>query len=218
MKEASAASKKLQNWLNGKSDEDDEKDADEGDKLEIDFETKVYKTRAFEGHAEKDRMQAAADYSDRWFVSKGASFNVFYICLAGGATPCCTLIEAKAWDTLWTDPLHTKQRWYCKQCRAKYKTKFGVLVEIVCDLRGFYCKAELPPVDLMDAKWMKVQEDYKQYDTPEALLDALPTVKPIAAERLFKKTPYEGHFAFDKHTLDELEVLDWSQLYNLRKQ
>jgi hypothetical protein len=218
---ASLASQKLQNWLNGKQEDnkDDEEDAKQGDKLEIDFETKYYKMRSFEGHEQQRAMQLAADYSDQWFSSSGASFNCYYICTAGGGVwPCCTLIESMAWDRLHDDPAHTGQRWYCKKCRAKYKTKYGLLCEIIVDKKGFYCKAELPPMAMLDAKFMKIQEDYHQYDTPEALLAALPKVKPLAVDRLFMKTGIDGHYSFDKGLLDELETLNWMQLFNLRKQ
>ena len=77
------------------------------------------------------------------------------------------------------DPEATGQRWYCKCCTAGYAVKFGMLVEIIMDNIALYCKSELPPNHVYDAKMMKIQEDFKEYDTPKDLLDALPKISPL---------------------------------------
>ena len=59
------------------------------------------------------------------------------------------------------------QRWYCKRCTAKYKTKFGVLVEMINNDLACYCRGELPPFDIQVAKMMQIEEDFKQFTTPK---------------------------------------------------
>ena len=91
------------------------------------------------------------DYSDQWFkLQKGeGAFNVFYICCAGGAEwPCNTVIESQLWDRLQDELQASRQRWYCKCCSARYRTKFGVMVEIVIKGQPMYCHSELPPRDV----------------------------------------------------------------------
>ena len=76
MQAAAKAADKLQKWLKGASDnEDDEKDAEEGDDLEIIFEETLYKERAFASHANAPAMRRAADYSDQWFVARAVSYT-----------------------------------------------------------------------------------------------------------------------------------------------
>ena len=129
--------------------------------------------------------------------------------------PCNTVIEAMAWDRLKDDLEATGQRWYCKICTAKYKTKFGVLVEMINGNQACYCMAELPPADIQDAKMLKIEETFKQFTTPQELLDALPKIKPLARGEFLKPTAHEGHYAFNATMMAGLEMMNWSQLYNM---
>ena len=62
-------------------------------------------------------FRRAADYTDNWFSTPNTQFNVYYVCMSGGAEwPCCTVILTKDWARLHDDPLATKQKWYCKVC------------------------------------------------------------------------------------------------------
>eukprot|EP00974_Lingulodinium_polyedra_P119752 11172352-Lingulodinium_polyedra.AAC.1 len=61
---------------------------------------------------------------------------MFYVCL-GKTGPdwedprCKTAIASAAiWDRLRDDPLAVGQRWYCKRCPTRYKTSFGIVVEL----------------------------------------------------------------------------------------
>jgi hypothetical protein len=75
--------------------------------------------------------------------------------------------------------------------------------------------ASLPPFDIQDAKLMKIAEDFAEYKTPEALLAALPKVKPIARGTLFQPTKHEGHWKFDGGLFSTIPKFEWHQLYNL---
>jgi hypothetical protein len=223
MEAALKAADKLQKWIdNGGTftadgiQEEDEEDAKIGDQLEIDFEETLYKQRAFADHATPHLMRNAADYSDRWFKDGIREFRVYYICVAGHATtPCNTVIEAMAWDRLKTEMEATGQRWYCKMCHAKYKTKYGVLVEMINGKQACYCKGEIPPFDLQDAKLMAIEKHFIQFKTPADLLAALPTIKPLARGDFLKQTSYDGHYTFNAEMMEGLESMNWSQLYNM---
>jgi hypothetical protein len=160
-------------------------------------------------------MRNAADYSDRWFKDGIREFRVYYICVAGGAHPCNTVIEAMAWDRFKKELEATGQRWYCKMCYAKYKTKYGVLVEMINGKQACYCLGAIPPFDISDAKLMAIQQQFSQYSTPAELLAALPTIKPLARGDFLKETSYEGHYTFNAEMMVGLETMNWSQLYNM---
>jgi len=165
------AAKGLQKWLDDcaspASPADDEKDAKQGDELEIIFEKTLYKQRAFADHETPHLMRNAADYSDQWLKEGKTSLSMFYICSAGGTEwQCNTVVGAQAWKPLKKELEATKQQWYCKMCRTRWKIAFGVLVEIINGPQAFYSKAEVSPFDLQDSKYMKIEEDYRQYATP----------------------------------------------------
>ena len=106
--------------------------------------------------------------------------NVFYVCCAGGAErPCNTVIESQLWDRLKDELQASGQRCYCKCCKARYKTKFGVMVQIVIKGQATYCRAELPPCNIEDAKFVMMEKDFQEHKTPEALLSALPMIAPL---------------------------------------
>ena len=213
----------MQRYLKGEpSTDDDEKDAELADILEITFEETVYKERAFVSYDPKARelMKNAADYSDQRFQrkDKNVAFHVYYVCKAGATLwPCSALIESLAWDRLRADPAATKQRWYCKQCYSRYKAKYGVCVEIVMNNRAFYSLAELPPFDLQDAKLMMIEENYQEHKTPEALLAALPRIKPLDRSAFLTPTQHDGHYKFDGEMLKTIPTFEWNQLYNLNR-
>ena len=187
-----------------------------GDEAEMNFEETLYKQRAFADHATPHLMRNAAVYSDRWFKEGVKEFRVYYVCLAGGtAWPCNTVIEFMAWDRLKDELEATGQRWYCKCCKAKYKTKYGVLCEMINGNQACYCLADLPPNDVQYAKLMQIQKDFKQFNTPAELLAALPSINPLARGDFLQATVHAGHFKFNKPMMEGLETLTWSQLYNM---
>ena len=220
MDEAVEAAKKFQIWMNGKpADDDDEADAACGDKLEILLEDAVYKERSFATKENPVAMRLAADYSDQWFKHCKGEFNVYYVCMAGGsANLCCTLIESMAWDRFKDQLEATGQRWYCKVCGAKYMTRFGVLCEIVTGGKALYCRAELPPHDMQDAKCMMIEQRFHAAQTPQELLDSLPKVSPMERGYFFHEAPgLAGHYRCNSLIFLDLPKLDWNQLYNLAR-
>ena len=113
------------------------------------------------GSEEHRGFTQVAQYSDEWVCNKNkngdvlSAFRSFYICLAGGDFPCCTVIPMKTWGgTLRTDdPFAFNSRWYCV-CKARYKAQFGMIIEIEVEGKFYYVKAELPPGNLMNLKAM----------------------------------------------------------------
>ena len=65
---------------------------------------------------------------------------------------------------------------------AKYKTRFGMLVELIYKGSAHYTRAPIPPQHLQDAKFMAVQERFKaalaSMTTAQQLYDAVPRAHP----------------------------------------
>ena len=89
------------------------------------FYEKAHKWRAFKDNEDRIGMCKAADYHDTWFITEVAAVNVNYICRAGGAWPCRLVTLSSWWQEKHTDPLATKQKWYCPAFEARSQTKWG---------------------------------------------------------------------------------------------
>jgi len=161
-------------------------------------------------------MRNAAAYSDRWFKDERREIRMYYICLSGGTQwPCNTVIESKAWARLNEDMEAIGQRWYCPICKGRYKPKYGVLVELINSNFACYFRGEVPPYDIQDARMMHVEEDFKQFTTPQELLNALPNPKPLARGDFLTETSFEGCYTFNVEMMAGIEFIDWSQFYNM---
>ena len=139
------------------------------------------------------------------------------MCLAGGAAyPCGHTIRSDVWDRLHQNMSATGQRWYCSVCKARYKTAWGVICEIVMPERSLYSTADIPPHSIEDAKRMCVERRFKHARTPQELLDMLPRAKPFDNGAFLQPKPnLEGVYKFDVALFRTVEKLDWNQLYNL---
>ena len=178
------------------------------------------KWRAF---ASKGEQQAAycraADYANEWFGTLEQKLRVYYVCRAGAAEwPCDTLILSKQWHRIHEDPLAPKQRWYCEECHAKYKTRYGVVCELqMGDGNLRYCSAEIPAQGIMEAKFMSVEHIQGPVQTPEELYANIPIVTPLATVGTIKETGKSGHYKFVGMKMAELPSMIWEQLFNLVK-
>ena len=152
---------------------------------------------------------------DQWFEKDGSAFNVYYMCKAGAAgEECFTLTLSTEWERLHDDPIATGQRWYCS-CGAKYKTKYGVLTELIIEKSAYYVMAEFPPQSLCDAKFMAIQEKFKRVSTAEELLASSPQITPSAIGSVLTPTLKHGEFKINKAMFEGLPSFNWFQLYNL---
>ncbi len=198
-------------WMNN-PENDLSEDKRQGLIRELALEEALHKQRAFATCSDQAAMIRAADYMDEWWATAKSTLRTYYVCAAGGAYPCNTVITAPTWNTLHPDPLATGQRWYCKCCYAKYRVKFGVLCEMMIDGQLYYCKAETPPHDVNDAKNMHLERTFKPKGTAREFLANLPDVVPFDKERLMASTQYEGHYKL-KVPLEQFPNLSWDQIY-----
>jgi hypothetical protein len=210
------AAKNYQAWVRENPGADD---AEKGLMVDKGLDEAMNKWRGFHSKGEaQDAFCLAADYADEWFSSLDKKLRVYYVCKSGGEEyPCNTLIASKDWRTLHDDPLATKQRWYCKECNAKYMVRFGVVIELLMgDDKLRYMQAELPPQGIMDAKFMTVEGMSGHVQTPQELYDKIKTVSPLAHVNTIAPTKNAGHFKFvGAVQMGSMPSMEWEQLFNL---
>ena len=142
----------------------------------------------------------AADYDDTWTVRYDSAGKVisalrsWWICLAGHeTTPCCTLILAKHWNRKINKPdgeWVKGQKWQCNCCNTKYKTTYGVLVEIIIKGTPYWCVAE-EPGEMRDIKYMRVERDNRNVTSAKELFNNIKDVHPVTSDIMRPATPHE---------------------------
>jgi hypothetical protein len=178
----------------------------------------------FEGKKDQWQFQLASTYSDEYVSdSKSGSYmRFFFMCLSGHAdTPCMTIQQSKEWKTKSGDPLWPKG-WTCP-CGTTYRTKYGVIVEIVAPgIDGIlYCRAPVPDEHVNDMRAM-MHEDVLKPATPLALYGAVPECKPSSTSMIVKKerdmygNKCDNQWTFSsKKDYEKLPKFDWYQVFNL---
>ena len=194
--EQARAAMAFKRWADGTDTESFEDMAAHGAKLEEELQKAAHVRIAFADKGEhQSRFVNAADYADEW----AEDFKAWYICHAGQAAGwgnCNTLIQSKLWETLHDDPMATGQRWYCRNCGGKYKTRYGVLIEWKLQGIAHYLLAELPPPHLLDVKGMIIEARFgENCGTAAELFELIPTMEP-ASTRYFKARTGTGGMTY----------------------
>ena len=203
---------RLKAWLTG-----DTSNLDAGIECEKALSRASHSFRAFSDYSDPKEMRRAADYNDRWFASEQGVYNVYYVCRAGGNTPCNTVIQSKAWTRMKDNPLASGQRWYC-HCKARYRVAWGTLVEIFRDGVACYCLASLPSPNMQDIKGMMIEQRFKDVKTAKELYEAIPSIEPLAANAFTPIVGRPGMWRLEAmEEMDKRPRFEWNQLYNLPK-
>jgi hypothetical protein len=152
----------------------------------------------------------------------GTCMRVFFVCLGGGPDdPCMTIQESKQWAPKSGVQLNPNC-WFCT-CGARYKSKFGVIVEIVVPgVDGIlYCRAPVPDEHVNDMRHIMHELKIKPASS-NALYNAVPVCKPSSTSLIIRKEvdrygkPCDNRLTFrskkDYHDLPECE---WDQVFHL---
>ena len=189
-------------------------------KAEIDAATEEeYKHLAYANRPDQAEMLMASSYADEFArTSDGAGyFRCWFMCLAGGSTwPCMTVCPSKSWTRRFSDPTASKQRWFCTECSARFKTKFGCLIEIV-SVSGVRCfvRATVPDMDVQDIRAMQHERIYQGRDSKQ-LFDLLPVIPPTTGDLLIPLDPVLGTARIaSKELLDALPMFKWESIFTL---
>ena len=185
--------------------------------------------------AEQFRYFMASTYGDMWSEIRGpkgellGSFCSWFLCMAGvgWGGKCATAIASKRWETMLADPLATGQRWFCLCCPARYRPKYGMLVQLAIrnsqtgNIDYFYALSDVPD-DEQDIKALHLESTYNP-SSPEALFDALPEVLPAVTSMVRQATAEELKAGCDPTGVFKVTGIDaliqcprwnWKQLYN----
>ena len=135
-----------------------------------------------------------ADYEDEWVPGVRA----WFVCRSGTrdksllnvpekvADQCWTLMPSKVWTRRWEDPTRSRQKWFCKCCRAGFHTSYKMLVCITCQHTGkmYWLVAPVADPDSQDIRDMRVERDYKVKNMTSAhdLFDSIPHRLPELGE------------------------------------
>ena len=113
--------------------------------------------------------------------------------------------------------LATGQCWYC-WCNKRFNASFGVVIEMKT-LAGkiCYCRAEVPPSDVLDVRAMKVERDMPNA-TPEEIYERMPVIPPTVTD-MVRQHPSQpessGYFHMDWEAYNTLPWFHWRDVYTL---
>ena len=148
------------------------------DKLERDD-----KYLAFAEKIDQHAWITASSFSDEWTVIRDAhgrsigGICSYYPCFGKTrwmdhnraplmeARRCCRIIPSKMWGRKHSDPLASKQKYYCyRDCNKKFEAPWGQLVEVrrvntaTGEFEIFYMRAEVPSWDVEDIRAMHLED------------------------------------------------------------
>jgi hypothetical protein len=143
-------------------------------------------------------------------------FNYYFVCKAGGVNNICwTMINSKNWTQFFEDPIADGQRWYCKVCLARYKTSFGVLIEIVQKHAVNYMMADYPPDSIGDVRAAAMEREHENANTPAELFAAVPNLVP-AGKLLLRQIDKGVYSITSPGELLSCGTFKWAQMFNLK--
>jgi hypothetical protein len=206
-------------WKSATPDVDDPAAMEQYNKDGIKLHADLEDAAAWTSFASKDNPNAwrrAADYSERLVSTVVGAFNYYFICKAGPKDNICwTMINSKNWTQMHEDPIANGQRWYCKVCRAKYMTKFGVLIEVVQPHAVSYMLADFPPNTLGDVRAMAMEREHEGAKSPAELFAAVPNLVP--ASKLHLQEIDSGIYSITSQAeLLACGTFQWAQMFTLQ--
>jgi hypothetical protein len=189
------------------------------------------------GPVEQDRAFSAAQYNDEWVYNPRtkSGLRAWCICQAGHAGwECNTLMCSRHWRRRWEDPGTTLagQRWYCviHGCHARYKTRFGMLVQVLTQNLSTFMLAPCSDKDVEDIRAMALEERYQPKDALDLwrqIPDFIPEVhdhqilRPAMPEECEPGTDCTKVFRIRKdamHILQTLPRWEWNSIFSFVKQ
>jgi hypothetical protein len=179
--------------------------------------TKPTKQETIEFEVVEDEESESHASSNAKWGQVFSTYRSFYLCRAGGANPCYTVMPSDAWRAKHNDPWARKQKYYCNCCNACYKTTFGMIIEIEFDGQFYYVKTYIPP-DNFEA--MRAKHFEQPPTSREDLLHKLKNVTPHTSRILLPvtiKDVYEGNkfddtFKITAVSYKQLEDFDWEEI------
>ena len=152
-----------------------------------------------------------------------SSFRYYFVCGAGGTQwPCLHAITSKGWRRKHDgEAWKAGQKYYCIKCEAGYKTKWGVICEIIVDHEQvFYMRAEVPDEDTLDIQAMRAEMKLGGAACKDAkeLFDMLPVINPRATSIMEEVNAEAGLFRItDREFFETLPMFKWVDVMTFAK-
>ena len=205
---------------------------EELEKMEDEIE-ELNKNLAFQGFVDQQQCVNVAQYHDEWSMSTaGSRMRAWYVCMCDGNgqwPPCGTIMPAKHWKRRFDDIGSSKQRWYCVCCGKKYKTKYGMLVEIHITSptpASTFLRSEITNKDVDDVRAMYLEHSLKPKDHKD-LWRQIPDFTPMQPGDIMRpcrEDEFVSHEGFDKSLIskfikpsdmNDLPVWTWDSIFGL---
>ena len=184
---------------------------------------------AFAKKEDATEMFAVAQYSDEWVETPSGALRAWYVCrqtFGGQYAECGTLIPSKMWKRKHQDIASSKQKWYCVCCETRYRTKYGMLVEVHAKGLSTFMLAEVSNTDAEDVRAMYLERKLapKDYNDLWAKIDDVKPIKPDDILRPITKNELKVTEGVDERmvskflnvkSLEDLPKWDWDQLLSI---
>ena len=135
-------------------------------------------------------------------------------------------MPSKQWKRKFEAIGSSKQRWYCVCCGTRFKTAYGMLVEVRVQNASTFMLADVSNKDVEDVRAMHLEKTLQPKDHLD-LWNKIPNFEPIDPETLLRPVqPHElaiteGFDArlvskfVDVKGLQALPKWDWDQIFSL---
>ena len=184
---------------------------------------------AFSDKPDATQMFNVAQYSDEWVNTKTGALRAWYVCLQdwGGTWGVCgTVMPSKQWKRKFDDVRPSKQRWYCVCCQTRFRTSYGMLVEVHTRGVSTFMLAEVSNRDVEDVRAMFLEKELKPKNHRD-LWEKIPDFTPIDPKEILRPVkPHELAITegFDVSLvskfvnvdgLKKVPKWDWDQIFSL---
>ena len=157
--------------------------------------------------------------------------RAWYVCMMDGNgqwDPCGTIMPAKHWLRRFDDVGSSKQRWYCVCCGTRFKTKFGMLVEIHITSpapTSIFMRSEISNLDVDDVRAMYLYLEYLDHkDLWQKIPNFIPR-EPGDIMRPCKESEFAEREGFEKSLIykfnnpagvkDDVPMWNWDEIFTL---
>ena len=184
---------------------------------------------AFQGKEDAEQMFNVAQYSDEWVNTESGALRAWYVCLCdwgGQYPPCGTVMPAKQWSRKFEDVGSSRQKWYCVCCKTRFRTAYGMLVEVHTRGISTFMLAEVSNKDVEDVRAMYLEKKLNPKNHKD-LWQKIPDFTPIDPRDILR--PVEKHElaiteGFDLSTVSKFVNVqglkavpkwDWDQIFSI---
>jgi hypothetical protein len=116
----------------------------------------------FANEAKQKDLWAVSNFQDELSCGGKDTFRYYFVCQAGGQYRCLHAMTSKGWNCKHDPSLgwQPRQKYYCRVCNATYKTKFGVIIEIMINGSPHYMRSEVPDDTTLDIQAMSAERKF----------------------------------------------------------